>query len=175
MDTGMQFETTVRLFLGQKAYHIANAEDDKRLRRKWLTKVAKVISVRVNDLETTTRHKRMLMSQVDAITSVLNNSSEASWKLVYHLFALCGGLLGFHSDRGRLSYTVVYHQTLDQHYMSDISSRGNVMQGQYDREDAISIRKEIVETLTKKGLDDFKLALVLNTSEYEVKKLRLGL
>lgn len=143
MDTEMQFESTVGLFVGQKKAHgIAGAADDKRLRRKWLTKVVKVISLRVNGLETTTRHKQMLMSQIEAITSTLKNSSAASWKLVYHLFALCGGLLGFHSDRGRLSYTVVYHQTLYQHYTSDIFSSGKVMQSQCDRKDAVSIDKE---------------------------------
>ena len=41
-----------------------------------------------------------------------------------------------------------------------------------DRRDAVSLRREVVESLKTKGLEDFKIALVLNTSEYKVKQLR---
>ncbi len=35
-----------------------------------------------------------------------------------------------------------------------------------------SLRRAIVEDLKNKGLDDFKISVVLHTSEYEVKNLR---
>ena len=46
------------------------------------------------------------------------------------------------------------------------------MQDYNDRKDAVSVRRSVVEDLKKKGLDDFKVSLVLHTSEYEIKQLR---
>jgi DNA-binding CsgD family transcriptional regulator len=37
---------------------------------------------------------------------------------------------------------------------------------------SISVRKKIINQLRKEGLNDFQISLVLNTSEYQVKKLR---
>jgi hypothetical protein len=36
----------------------------------------------------------------------------------------------------------------------------------------VEIRKDVVKELSGKGLSDFKIALVLNTSEYQIAKLR---
>ena len=54
LNGGMDFEITVRLFLGDKAYHIAGQENHDRYRREWLLKAAKKILRRIDVLETTT-------------------------------------------------------------------------------------------------------------------------
>jgi DNA-binding NarL/FixJ family response regulator len=41
----------------------------------------------------------------------------------------------------------------------------------YNR-NSTSVRKRIINQLSQEGLDDFQIALVLNTSEYQVKKFR---
>lgn len=46
------------------------------------------------------------------------------------------------------------------------------MQSYHDKRDAISVRRTVIEDLKSKGFDDFKISLVLNTTEYEVKQLR---
>ena len=46
------------------------------------------------------------------------------------------------------------------------------MQDYYDQKDMVSTRKRIVKQLKEDGLSDFKIALILNTSEYQIKKLR---
>jgi RPA family protein len=56
----MDFELTMRLFLGDKAYHIAGQENHDKYRREWLLKAAKKILRRVDAIETTTRHKQVL-------------------------------------------------------------------------------------------------------------------
>jgi hypothetical protein len=48
------------------------------------------------------------------------------------------------------------------------------MQGYYDEFDAVSMRQSVAQSLKQKGLNDFKIALVLNTTEHEVQALRLG-
>ena len=49
------------------------------------------------------------------------------------------------------------------------------MQDYYDKKDAVSARIKLAEQLKKEGLTDFKIALVLNTTEYQIKKMRKGL
>jgi len=41
LNGGMDFEITMRLFLGDKAYHIAGQENHDKYRREWLLKAAK--------------------------------------------------------------------------------------------------------------------------------------
>jgi len=45
------------------------------------------------------------------------------------------------------------------------------MQDYYDKKNTISTRKDIVNKLIKDGLSHFKIALVLNTTECQIKKL----
>ena len=40
-----------------------------------------------------------------------------------------------------------------------------------DQKDAISLRRSFIKDLKKIGIDEFKIGLVFNTSEYEVKKI----
>ena len=46
------------------------------------------------------------------------------------------------------------------------------MQDYYDKKKAVAVRKEVVAHLKAQGLSDYRIALVLNTTEYAVKKLR---
>ena len=61
---------------------------------------------------------------------------------------------------------------LDQHYTEVISSGGDVMQDYHDQKTSVSVRKKLVAQLKEEGLNDFQISLVLNTSEYQVKKLK---
>ena len=45
------------------------------------------------------------------------------------------------------------------------------MQDYYDKKNAIAVRRSVVQNLKLQGLDDYKIALVLNITEYQVKKL----
>ena len=49
------------------------------------------------------------------------------------------------------------------------------MQDFYDRKDAVSTRKSLIEQLKEEGFTDFKISLIMNTTEYQVKKIRKGL
>lgn len=175
MFNGMDFELTVRLFLGEKAYHIAGQETYGNNRQRWLSKVAKKILKRLDVLDTTSRHKEMLMNDVEGLIKVLKGRTLSAWPIVYRLFRLCGRLLGFDFVRGSIVHTPVYYQNIEQYYTSEILIGGDVMQDYYDKNNAISIRKRLSEQLKNEGLTDFKIALVLNTTEYQIKKMRKGL
>ena len=168
----MDFEITVRLFLGDKAYHIAGQENQDKYRREWLLKSAKKVLQSVDDLETTTRHKQMLMTDAEKLIQSLKGKIRSPWISVYRLFRLCERLLGFDFVRGSIVHTPIYHQTREQYYTSQILEGGDALQDYYDQKDAVSMRKGLAEQLKKEGLTDFKIALVLNTTEYQIKKMR---
>ena len=48
------------------------------------------------------------------------------------------------------------------------------MRDHLDKQNAVLIRQRVVEDLKEQGFDDFKISLVLNTTEYQVKQLRSG-
>lgn len=172
---GMDFELTMRLFMGDKAYHIAGQESHDKYRREWLLKAAKIIIRRVDALESTTRHQQMLMNEAEQLIQSLKGVKVTPWSIVYRLFCLCGRLWGFDFVRGSILHTPIYYQNPEQYYTSEILSGGDTLQDYYDKKDALSTRKRIAEQLKKEGLTDFKIALVLNTTEYQIKKMRKGL
>ena len=45
------------------------------------------------------------------------------------------------------------------------------MQDYYDKKNAIAIRRSVIQRLKSQGLDNYKIGLVLNITEYEVRKL----
>ncbi len=172
MDRGMKFETTMRLLFGEKAYQTAGAESSPKHRREWLQRVVRELLRLVNTLDTTPRHKTMLMRELEEVSRSLKGAVDPSWDIVYRLFRLCMRLFGFDYVSGARCHTPVYWQTPDQRFTNRMLDGGDPMGGYQEEKDAISIRRDVVEDLKKKGLDDFKISLVLNTSEFAVKRLR---
>ena len=172
MDTGMLFEGTARLFFGERAYQIAGQASSPIARRKWLKKILRLLLKRMNELETTVRHKEMLMKTAEAAERELGRNDQPTWTLVYHLITLVGRLLGYDFVHGARCHSLVYFQERGQYYTTDILSSGDALQEYYDEKDAVSVRQEVVKNLKIQGLSDFKISLVLNATEYQVKKLR---
>lgn len=174
-NVGMNFELTMRLFLGEKAYHIAGQEANEKYRREWLKKATKKMLRRVDAIETTTRHKQMLITEVEKLLDSLKGKKPSSWAIVYCLFRLCGRLVGFDFLRGSILHTPFYYQEVDQYYTGQILNGEDTMQDFYDRKDAVSTRKRLIEQLKEESFTDFKISLIMNTTEYQVKKIRKGL
>lgn len=173
MDTEMLFELTMRLYFGDKAYQTAGQANNPKHRREWLRKVVQVIMKQIDALDTTPRHKQVLMANAEAIQNALRrNNDKPSWSLIFRFVAFIGRLLGFDFHHGSQCHSLAYFQTPAQHYTADLLAHGDALQNHYDKKDAVSMRKEVVAFLKGKGLSDFKVALILNTTEYEVKKLQ---
>ena len=175
MDTAMVFELTMRIIFGDKAYQIASSEGNPAHRREWLQKAVRKFMRDVNDLDSTPRHKQGLMMELEAISTLLKGKKEPSWELMYRFIRLVSRLLGYYYAKGEKCHSPVYWQSQWQYYTAHIFNGGDAMQDYYDRKDAISVRRSIVEELKSKGLDDFKISLILNTTEYKVKQLRSNL
>ena len=172
MDAGMRFELTMSLLFGDKAYQIAGTEANPIHRREWLQKATRELMRLVDSVDTTTRHRKMLMAELEAINELLKGANEASWDLVYRLFRLSVRLFGIDYGKGAKCHTPVYFQTPEQHFTTLLLSGGDASQDYNDKKNAISIRESIVKDLRSQGMDDFKISLVLNISERAVKKLR---
>ncbi|MHB8765330.1 MAG: hypothetical protein ACYDA8_13505 [Deferrisomatales bacterium] len=174
MDRPMLFELTARLFYGDKAYQIAGQEANPAHRRQWLAKIAKTIIKRLDAVETSPRHKQLLMGEAERFHDEARSAKGDPWDLVYSLVRICGRLLGYDFVRGARVHTLAYWQNKDQYYTTSILSGADALQDYYDRLNTISVRQRVIAFLKAEGLDDFKIALAMNTTEYEIKKLRRG-
>jgi len=174
MDPGyeMLFETTIRTFLGDKAYHIAGQVHTEKYRREWYRKALKKIISRIQDVDTSTNHKEQLTYWSEQALKILSDRNFGETEFALYLLRLSGALLGFVGVRGANIATPMYYQTPPQHYTEIIMEGGDVMQDYYDSKSSTGIRKKLVNQLKDEGMNDFSISLVLNTTEYQVKKLR---
>ena len=174
MDLGyeMLFETTIRTFLGNKAYHIAGQVHIEKHRKEWYRKALKKIIAKVQDIDTSIKHKEQLAHWSERALDVLGEKKFREIEFTLYLLRLTGALLGFAGVRGANVATLMYYQTSQQYYTEVISDGGDVMQDYYDQKNSVSIRKKLVAQLKEEGFSDFKIALILNTTEFQVKKLK---
>lgn len=108
----MLFETTIRVFLGDKAYQIAGQAHNDKHRREWYRKALKKIIKRIHEIETTTKHKKQLTYwSAQALKAINNKKFNESYFSLY-LIRLVGALLGFVTVRGMILYNPIYHQTV---------------------------------------------------------------
>ena len=138
-----------------------------------MTKALRLVLKRIHKLDTTTRHKEALVASVERVLRVVKSQETSEAECSVTLLKLIGQLLGFTSERGAILYTPIYHQTAAQHYTEEIFERGgDALQNYYDKNNAISVQKKLINQLESEGFDDFQISLILNMSEYHVKKLR---
>ena len=165
----MLFEMTMRMFLGDDAYQTAGQVHNEKYRKEWYRKSLKKIVKRVQEIDTTTGHKESIAHCAERALAALAERPFNETKLSILLLALVGSLLGFVAT-GTIP---LYLRTFN---TEAASKRTDVVDLMRDyRENSIAVRRRIVNQLGKEGLNDFQIALVLNTSEYQVKKLRKGL
>ena len=172
MSRHMEFELTFRLLFGDRAKYIEGQSLNPKSRANWLRKSIDRIEHEVVALETTERHKQMLLGEVEAAREGVTSNADSSWPMVYSLLRLVSRLLGYDFARGAKCHTATYWQSVGQNLNSVVFQGGDIMQDYYDKKNAIAIRRQVVAHLKAQGLSDYRIALVLNTSEYEVKKLK---
>lgn len=168
----MLFETTIRTFLGDKAYHIAGQAHNEKHRKEWYRKALKKIIIKVQSIDTSTKHKEQLSLWSERALDILGERNFRETEFSLYLLRLTGALIGFVGVRGLTIATPMYYQTPNQYYTEAIISGGDVMQNYHDQKTSVSIRKKLVAQLKEEGLNDFQISLVFNTSEYQVKKLK---
>jgi len=174
-DVGMDFEMTMRLLFGQRAYHIAGEAMHPPSRRQWLREALRKIMVIVNKLDTAPHHKEVLLRTLNDGKASLKEG-DSSWPLVISLMRLSIHLLGFEYATGTQFQQPIYSRDWGQYYTARSHNRGTdsdaLDESHNDKQNAIVARRRLVQQLSDNGMNTFQIALVLNTSEYEVKRLR---
>lgn len=172
----MQFEMAMRMLFGKNADNIADEHFVIKDRRKWLKKVGRKLTKEIDNLDTKERHKEKMLSDLIFIAELLNKDKEPSWSLVYRFIELISRLLGFDTNLGTTCFSPVYWQTKDQYEKTilleskDIQEFENKLHDEYIN--VVNLRRSIVKNLKEQGVNDYTIALVLNTSEHKVKKIR---
>lgn len=179
-DYRMDFEYCIRQFLGDKAYHIADFANDDTSARSWYRKCIKEMKKRVDLLDTTTRHKEMLLRELDDLDERLKQRNAlGSKELVVDLFWLISRLFGYDAVSGKIYNQPFYHQTYGQYFMELTSWKkaGKRWRDIHVEEtkNIITWRKAIFRMLKEKGLDENTIARILNTTEYQIKKMKYDL
>lgn len=170
----LDFEHMLSQYFGDKAYHNQGMREDEIAVKGEFRKVVARIEKVICGLETTNRHKEVLLNDVERLKKDLSQKSTNPWTLNIHLFSLVSRLLGYDYLKGFIN-TPLYHQTSQQFYTQIIFEGGDTMQDYYDSKNLIALRREIYEDLKQKGYSDFKIAQLLNTTEHQIKKLKKGL
>ncbi len=174
MKISLYYEGVMGLFLGKKAHHkCAGEEANEKARNKRLNAVAKIILKRVDKIDSTTRLKRKLLMGAEDFFEATKEKNISTKKLLYVLLWFCGSLLGFEYN-GRVSaitHSLFYWQNKNQYITSNIIEGKDDMQEYKDKKYIFNIRKKIVKNLKAEGLTYYKIALIFNTTEYQVKKM----
>lgn len=173
MNISLYFERVMGLFLGKRAYGCACEETNEKVRNKRLNAVAKVILKRIDKIDSTTRLKRKLLLGAEDFFETTKGKDISTKNLLYALLWFCGSLLGFESN-GRvnaITHSLFYWQNKNQYIMSNIIEGKDDMQECKDKKYIFNIRKKIVKNLKTEGLTYYKIALIFNTTEYQVKKM----
>jgi len=150
----MDFELTIRMFFGDRAYGIAGTEGSPKYRSQWLRRAIQQLVKVVETVDTTERHRRMILGELAAIAEGFKPSDTPQWSVVYALVRLVGRLLGYHYVRGARCHSLVYWQTTGQHLNTAVFEGGDVMQDYYDQKNAIAVRRQVVESLRAQGLNE---------------------
>jgi len=161
----------MQLLFGDRAYQIAGMEANWRSRRAWLRRALKLMMREVTSLDTTPRHREMLIAELDAISTLITTSKDASWELVYRFFRVCSRFLGFDYSNGAKCHSVAYWQDAGQRFTSELLA-GKANPSDDDPQSILALRRAIVAELDVKGIDSFGIGLILNCSEHQVKQIR---
>lgn len=167
MDTGyeMLFERTVRSFLDDKAYNIAGQAHNERARREWYRKILKMVSKRIDLIDANATHKERIEFWCGRLLDLTSQKRLDEQSFLLYLLLLVRALLGYPGFAAPAYFRPPGEppKTFDD---------AETSQETYDKKSVTGIRRRLIAQLRAENLNDFQIALVLNTTEYRVKRLR---
>jgi hypothetical protein len=167
----MEFETCMRRVFGDEARHIASSCLNEGYRAQWVLRLLKHLIRDAQDLDTTQKHRERISYLLEALQKQNWKGDDASWGLIFDLLALAAELLGYEGIKGHRTYIPLYWQELQTH-LAIGNERGKGEELMQEFLSAAARRVQVVRYLKDQGLSDFEVAMVLKTSEHEVKKLK---
>jgi DNA-binding CsgD family transcriptional regulator len=172
MDTSLAFERLMSKIHGRKACQIAGQFANPTTRTEWLRTTFRLMQKEVDNIDTTSRQKQMLMRDFQAAIDGLPKSYDPSWEMIFPLISACARFLGYDYSGARVNMPS-YWQSSGQKFTQSIFEKGEKGEDEFreTKEDAVTIRARMCVDLRSKGVDTFTIALALNISEGQVKKM----
>lgn len=166
----MDFELMLRQFFGDKAWHSASSAFNKKSRNQWFRKIEKKILANIESIDTTERHKSLLLQEVEQSFSLLRKENQGL-NSIFSLLMLISRLLGYDYCKSAKLHSLCYFQTEDQYYIQRMFENNDALEKHSDTKDIISQRASIAKALKKDGKTTLRIGQILGVSEYKVKQL----
>ncbi len=172
----MQFEIMLRQVLGDDAYQTASYFGHISLFKKYTLRAVKRLLKRVDELEMDNRLKDRLLNGFQNLELKIRELKEGedARVLFVETMMIISRLLGFDWIKGRIYSTPVYTRNLhgliadhvyagpDKHFYNEQQKLEKSLFQQ---------RIQIVKNLQERGYKTPEIAFILNTTDYQVKKL----
>ena len=139
----MHFEHTMWLLFGRAAYGIAGSEEDLKMRRKWLLKAIKKLRQEAAKLDSTARHRQILLLHLGNLNDEIRTSSEPKWDMIYELLSIVMRLFGYDYGKGERLHTPIFVQNSHQHRESSMAAGQKWKEYEEDLKNPIRIRTAI--------------------------------
>ena len=179
MSDPLFFEHTMKMFLGKNADQIASAanNNNSKERRSFYRKAIKKIKKQINNLDTTLEHRSCLFRLCDSLKQEMKGADNPTWKMIDICLMLYRQFLGHTVITTKHICNLskpIYSRDENQYYTDMVIQDKSDADALYKqiKEDAISARARLVQQLISEGFDHFNVAIILNISEYQVKKLK---
>ena len=166
----MDFEHMLRQFFGDKEYHSQDARQQPKLVKQKLQKVIAKLEKEVLELDTTERHTSRMLSVIEKLKKDLKTKEPDYLTITIHLLTLMSRFFGFDYEKFRLN-TPAFYQTEGQYYSQVIREGGDLMQRYNDGPNILLEQKKVVDMLKEQGFPRIRIAQILNTTEYKIKKI----
>ena len=110
-----------------------------------------------------------MMGDIELLRDSLESRDAEPWFIAYSLLRIVGRLLGY-DFQGEHPHTPVYFQTVNQWVTTEILMGGDTMADYYEQKNAVVVQHRVVEQLIGQGMTRFQVGIVMNTTEFEIKK-----
>jgi hypothetical protein len=168
-EDSMNFEYTMMLLFGENAYQIVTFAKNEKYVKEWLKKAIAKMKKDINSLDTTERHKEILIYELTRIDKELTKGNV--WEIIYSLFNFSIRLLGYDYHRAQRLLTPSYSQTVQQRFWSGLQEGEDWKKHAEQRKSFIRKRAELIKKLKEENYTTFEISQIFNTTDYHVKKI----
>lgn len=131
-------------------------------------------------LDTTTRHKEMLLNDLSRVKIELTKAQKIeNHELIINMFWLVSRLFGFDYQSGTVKNKAFYHQDYASFLKEKVKelAKENLGMSAYEIKEngyknIITKRKYLYKQLKSEKFSDQIIAQIFNTTEYQIKKLK---
>lgn len=172
-DYSMMYELMLGNFLGKKAHQTAGTWRNVKCFKEHMKEVLETIRKRIDSLEIDANQKKFLISDLEAFGNDIKKMKtvDGNVSLLFYPLFIIGSLLGY-NHAGGIVRDVVFTRDLEQWFLTEGKGGGDWTEFFELKDDLMGVRMDVVDTLIKKGLSTPKIAFVLNTTDYEIQKIR---